>query len=421
MNGTGRILIFGAALVGFLGGSYLVCAVNPGDPDGQDPLTVRQLPDAVAADAPPVVEANTRFALDLYGRLRSTPGNLFFSPFSISTALAMTYAGAGGQTAEEMGTVLHTKGIANLHPVYGALVASLDRGTDLGGYELRVANSLWGQKGAPIREPFLETVREHYGAGFDEVDFAGNSAAARAAINRWVAERTRDRIQDLFPSGTITDLTRLVLANAIYFKGQWATRFEPDRTADGPFHVAADRAVHVPMMHAEMTLRMTRDHEISVLEMPYRGGDLAMILLLPAAVDGLPALEASLTPERLTGWLDAAREGKIDVIIPRFKMTTEFELKRTLSDLGMPSAFDCDRADLSAMTTEKGWCLGTVRHKAFVEVNEEGTEAAAATGVGIALTSLPPSFVADHPFLFLIRDRVTGSILFMGRVADPSV
>jgi len=174
------------------------------------------------------------------------------------------------------------------------------------------------------------------------------------------------------------------------------------------------------MMSAAIQLPVAFDSEVSVLEMPYQGDDLSMVILLPDRIDGLAALEASLTPEKLAGWLDALAEQKIDVTVPRFRMTSEFELARVLADLGMPSAFRCGEADLSAMTEANDWCLAAVRHKAFVEVNEEGTEAAAATGVSVGVVSMPPSFTADHPFLFLIRDKVTGSLLFLGRVVDPS-
>jgi len=411
-----------AALVALLGGSYLVCAVNTGEFATTDPFAVRKLPTEIAADVPPIVEANTRFALDLYTRVRSsTPGNLFLSPFSISTALNMTFAGAGGKTAKEMATVLHTGAIENLHPVYGALVASLDRGADLDGYDLEVANSLWAQKEAPIREPFIATLRDHYSAGFEQVDFQSDAEGARAAINGWVERSTADRIHNLFPPGTVTQDTRLVLANAIYFKGLWATQFKRQRTRNGTFQVAADRTVEVPMMSADIRLPVTFDRGVSVLEMPYQGDDLSMVILLPEQADGLPALEASLTPEKLAGWFGALAEQRIALTMPRFRMTSEFELARVLAELGMPSAFRCGEADLSAMTAANDWCLAAVRHKAFVEVNEEGTEAAAATGISVGIVSMPPSFTADHPFLFLIRDKVTGSLLFLGRVVDPSV
>ncbi len=407
-----------AGMAALLGGSYLFCSVQTDLPP--DPFVVRQLPAAVATDAPPVVDANTRFAIDLYGKLRRQPGNLFLSPFSISTALAMTYAGMGGETAKEAAAVLHFTGIENLHPVYGALVASLDRGADLGGYSLEVANSLWAQSGVPIRESFIATLRDHYAAGFDQVDFSGNSEAARRAINQWVAAKTADRIRDLFPPGTVNDNTRLVLANAIYFKGLWATQFKPERTQNGPFHVAPGQSVQVPLMHNSARFPHAVAEDVSILEMPYRGGDLSMIILLPERVDGLPALEASLSVEKLAQWLEALGDTKLDVTLPRFRMTSEFDLIPALATMGMTSAFDCEEADLSAMTEAPDWCLQTVRHKAFVEVNEEGTEAAAATGVGVGVVSVPPSFVADRPFLFLIRDKVTGSILFLGRVVDPS-
>jgi serpin B len=410
-----------AALVALLGGSYLVCAVNTGEFERTDPFAVRKIPADVAASVPPIVAANTSFALDLYARVRTTTsGNLFISPFSISTALNMTAAGASGRTEKEMATVLHTTAIENVHPVYGALVASLDRGADLGGYDLEVANSLWAQRDAPIRQPFVTTLRDHYSAGFDQVDFQSDAEGARNGINNWVERNTADRIHDLFPPGTITRDTRLVLANAIYFKGLWATQFKRERTRNAAFHVTADRTVEVPMMSADISLPVVFDREVSVLEMPYQGDDLSMVILLPTQADGLAALEASLTPEKLSGWIGALAGQKITVSVPRFRMTSEFDLARILAELGMPSAFNCGEADLSAMTAANDWCLAAVRHKAFVEVNEEGTEAAAATGISVGVVSLPPSFTADHPFIFLIRDKVTGSLLFLGRVVDPT-
>jgi serpin B len=399
------------------------CSTGPAAPP-VDPFEVRQLPEELRADAMSVVESSNRFAVDLYARLAPRPGNLFFSPFSVSTALAMTHAGARGVTAEEMARVLHfSLEPGSLHPAYGALIRSLDRGSTLGGYRLDVANRLWGQTGYGFLEPFLATTREDYGAELAQLDFAGAPEPARATVNAWVEEKTQGKIQDLFPAGTIGELTRLVLTNAIYFKGSWASRFDEAGTRSAPFRLSGTTSVDVPTMSQSGRFALARLDDLDVLELRYQGGDLSMVILLPAAVDGLGSLESILTFESLTAWLamlDAAEPTEIILSLPRFRTASSFVLNDVLAAMGMPTAFDPVAADFSGMNGRRDLAVQVVVHKGFVDVNEEGTEAAAATGVGVGATSLPPPLLVDHPFLFLIRDNLTGSVLFLGRIVDPS-
>jgi serine protease inhibitor len=416
-----RLLTWAAALLVV---PLLGCgAGNPLQPDPVDPIRERQLAPAVAADAMPLVEANNRFAFELYARLKDQGGNLFVSPFSISTAFGMTYAGAAGRTAEEMASVFHFPlPQERLHPTFGALVRSLDRGIALGGYELRVANRTWGQQGFPFRDEFVRITRDDYGAEMQQADFEGDPETARTNVNAWVAERTHDRIRDLFPQGTIDTYTRLVLANAIYFKGLWATQFDRAKTQDAPFYLSATEYALVPTMKREDKARLAPLSGATMLELPYRGGDLSMLVVLPHRFDGLPELEAWLTPEALRDAIAALEEtpGAIPIALPRFRIESKFMLGRTLSDMGMPAAFQAGAADFSGIDGRQDLHISAAIHQSFVEVNEEGTEAAAATGISVGATSLPPvSFVANHPFLFVIHDNVTGSILFMGRLADP--
>jgi serpin B len=389
-----------------------------------DPLVERQISEDLEKDAASVVEAANEFAVDLYQELRSLKeGNLFFSPFSASTALTMTYAGAAGETAEEMAGVLHLDGSGeNIGASYGALVASLDRGGDLGGYRLNVANRLWGQVDYTFLETFLAICDDHYQAGLEELDFLADPDGSRQTINTWVEEKTEGKIQDLLPPGSVSALTRLVLTNAIYFKGDWASQFDKRETSDAPFYLAGGGSVDVPMMFQEMSCRYLSWEDFSMVELPYKGKDLSMLLLLPDETDGLPALEEQLTAEDLETWRASLGEATVRVYLPRFEVATEYPLSQNLAAMGMPSAFDPMTADFSGMTGTKELFIHGVYHKAYVKVNEEGTEAAAATGVVVGTTSIPeyPVFRADHPFLFLIRDNVTGSILFMGRMADPS-
>lgn len=399
-------------------------------PSEQQPTAqpTAQQPPAQQAPTARVVEANTAFAGRLYGKLASAPGNLFFSPASLSTALAMTYAGARGETAAQMARTLELPLAPEaLHPAFGGLTRQLvQAATGPGAPELRIANRLWGQAGLPIEPQFQTITQQHYGAGIELVNFKGAHEQARGRINQWVEEQTSSRIKDLLPVGSITPLSRLVLTNAIYFKGRWATPFDKQATRDEPFTIRRGFAPAVPTMRTVLRASFGQTADASVLQLPYAatgsGGPLAMVVILPAQVDGLSAVEQRLSAGQLDAYVGALRPARVDVALPRFKMTADLELSRPLQEMGMPLAFDQTRADFSGITRAEPLFLSAVRHKAFVEVNEEGTEAAAATGAVMTTRAAPAPprvFRADHPFAFLIRDVATGTVLFMGRVTDP--
>ena len=368
----------------------------------------------------PSYAGDNAVALNLYQRLSAQPGNLFFSPYSISSALTMTYAGAGGRTASQMASVLRLGGDA--HAACRDLAASLDEAARLGKVELSVANALWGQEGFGFNKPFLELAKRYYGAGLHEMDFKRDSEGARKTINTWVQGKTAERIKELIGPGILDAMTRLVLTNAIYFKGDWAARFDKGATLEEDFHLDGGKAVRAPMMRQTQEFRYSEAPGLQILEMPYSGGRLSMIVLMPSKADGLKALESRLDEQALSGWLKGLRRGKVQVILPRFKTSSGFRLDSVLKAMGMRDAFSLKSADFSGMDGKKDLYIGAVLHKAFVDVNEEGTEAAAATAVVMAIKAAPaapPMFRADHPFLFLIRDAKTGAILFMGRLADP--
>ncbi len=381
---------------------------------------------AVRGGEPPVqvlVEGNTAFALDAYRKLSAMEGNLFFSPYSISTALAMTYAGARGDTEKQMGEALRfTLGQDRLHGAFAELEAALNGIQEKGHVTLNVANSLWPQKDYPLLKGYLSLVKKHYGVLITPLDYKSATEASRRMINRWVEDKTQDKIKDLIGPGVLDPMTRLVLANAIYFKGNWEGRFKPEKTKDAPFHKSSGDIVHTPFMTQKREFHYGRLGSLQALELPYMGRDLSMLVLLPEAGD-LEQLEAELTPASLRECQRAMYPREVEVFLPKFKITSAFRLDDTLASMGMIDAFVEPQADFSGMDGRRGWLyIGVVLHKAFVEVNEEGTEAAAATAVGIRSTSMPPPppvFRADRPFLFLIKENRTGSILFMGRITDP--
>ena len=371
-----------------------------------------------------VAEPNNAFAVDLYAKLKDAEGNLFFSPLSISTALAMTYAGARGDTAAQMAQVLHF-GLPQdrLHSAQGALMAKLQAQKKDRGYQLSIANALWGQKGRQFLPEFLDLTKRHYGAGLREVNFA-QTERARKTINKWVEKQTHDKIKDLIKEGVLDPETVLVLTNAIYFRGDWAYQFEEDRTSDAPFTLLAGDKVKVPMMRQTEDFKYMEGDDFKALELPYKNNELSMIIFLPNKPDGLPGFEKALTAERVATSIAKMGKEEVRVKLPKFKLTSEFLLVDTLKSMGMTDAFALPPADFSGMTGKKDLFIAKVIHKAFVDVNEKGTEAAAATAVPVQtleeMPREPKVFRADHPFLFLIRDNHTGSILFMGRVMNPA-
>lgn len=369
--------------------------------------------------AAPVLAADPNgFALDLYGKLAGEKGNLFFSPYSVSTALGMTWAGARGTTAEELAKTLHFGD--DTHTAFSTLNARLIGKQP--GYQLSVANRLYVARGFTLLGPFTSLLKDQYAAPVEQVDFTKDETRKR--VNTWVEDQTNKRIKDLIPRGVFTGETRLALINAIYFKGTWATEFDKKATTDQPFFTGGKDA-KVPLMFAHFDrapgVRHGQAEGVQVLELPYKGGDVTMVVFLPTARDGLGALEKKLDSAKLEQLLKTLRPTSVDVWLPRFKVEQSFAMAGTLASMGMPSAFASGTADFSGMTGSKGLFISAVIHKAFVEVNEEGTEAAAATGVvmGIESVVVTPTFRADHPFVFALRDTKSGTLLFLGRVVDP--
>ena len=373
------------------------------------------------SDAVNAARGNTAFAIDLYRVLAAASGNLCLSPYSISTALAMTYAGAQGETARQMAqALLFMLDPARLHPAFAELEAGLKASQDKGDVLMQIANKLWPQVGYPFLETFLALTEAFYGVTIAPLDYR-DPEAARLTINAWVEERTHGKIKDLIGPGLLSPMTTLVLVNAIYFKGNWAHQFDPQCTEPAPFWKTSADSVEVSMMSQTDSFGYAETADMQILELPYLGEDLVMTLLLPANPGGLAALEAALTVENLERWTIRLRETEVEVHLPRFKVTGAFELSQALEALGMVDAFGGE-ADFSGMDGTRSLFISAVVHQAFVEVNEEGAEAAAATAVLMlrGMPMPPPVFRADHPFLFLLRDRRTGGILFMGRVADPA-
>jgi serpin B len=370
-----------------------------------------------------LVKSNDEFAVDLYHQLGKNDGNLFFSPYSISNALAMTYAGARGQTAAEIAKTLHFVLPADkLHPAFAALIKQLNGDGQARKFELTVANRLWGQQGLGFEPDFLKVNQDYYGAGLKEVNY-GAPEAARQEINAWVEQQTKDKIKELIKPNLITVDTRLVLTNAIYFKASWHRVFDAKATAAGKFLLPGGKTVDVPLMHQLVDAGYLDGGSFALLDLPYEQGDLSMVIMLPKEVAGLAALEKSSTAAKLAAWLSKREHAKVKVTLPKFKLTSEFRLDEALKSLGMKTAFVPADADFSAMTKRERLWISAVVHKAFVDVHEKGTEAAAATAVIMEKKSAPAepvTFRADHPFVFLIRDNHTGSILFMGRVMNPA-
>jgi serpin B len=388
----------------------------------QDTPESRVGPEAIAVYAAvrsELVEGNARFALDLYRALREEDGNLFFSPYSVSTALAMTYAGAQGETERQMRNALwFTLPQPVLHPAFHGLDADLTRQiSDTEGVQVTIANALWGQDPYPFLTEFLDLIETSYGAPMQRTDFAGAPEQARTDINDWVSEKTEELIPELMAPGSITPDTRLVLANAIHFLGKWKSPFDEDLTQDAPFHRLGGTEVWVPMMSIEDRFRYTEESDCQAIELLYTGDRLSMVVLFPAE-DTFQTFEAALTLERLNQMLTQMSAQELQLVMPEFELSREFSLAGVLAALGMPDAFS-SAADFSGMDGMRNLFIDDVVHKAYVSVDEEGTEAAGATGVVMRL-SVPRTVRVDRPFLFLIRDIETGTILFLGRVMDPS-
>jgi len=382
-------------------------------------------PDVSTSEQALLVQGNTAFAFELYQALKEEDeGNLFYSPYSISLALAMTYAGARGETAQQMaGTLQFLLEQERLHPAFNWLDAELASrgegaaGKDGEGFRLNIVNAIWGQKDYEFLSDFLDVLAENYGAGLRILDFINETEASRLAINQWVSDQTEGRIEDLIPQGAIDALTRLVLTNAIYFNAAWAYPFDGNSTADGPFYLLDGEQVIVPMMRQTEVFNYTEGEGYQGIELLYDGGELSMVILLPEA-GNFESFEKGLQAQQVDTIISGLQPIQVGLTMPKFEFDSEFSLKDTLPEMGMPIAFS-GAADFSGMTGNPELFISDVVHKSFVAVDEAGTEAAAATAVIMRLTAVPKQVTIDRPFIFLIRDIETGAILFVGRVMNP--
>jgi len=388
---------------------------------------------ASAGDAGSVAGANNRFAFDLYPALAALPEtantNLLYSPFSLSTTLAIAGEGANGKTADEILSVLHLpKDPATRHAGFAGLNARINNAS--ADYTLRTANALWAEKTYAFLPSFTGTARQYYSAETTNLNFSAAPEESRSTINQWVEEKTDKKIRDLLPQGSINPLTRLVITNAIYFKGTWARQFDANLTRDADFITSSGKVTKVRMMQdrgedAKYWYAETTD--LQYIELPYfqkTGKSLSMVVLLPKGNDLRPA-EAALSESNLSALKANARYRQVEVQFPKFRVESGYELAKPLSAMGMRTAFIPGSADFSGMDGTHDLFISDVFHKAFIDVNEEGTEAAAATAVILQLRAAPagdniPVFRADHPFIYLIRDNESGAILFLGRVSDPA-
>jgi serpin B len=386
-------------------------------------------PDVTEADVAELVVGSSAFAFDLYQAVREENGNLFYSPYSISMALAMTYAGARGETEQQMADTLHfTLPQDRLHPAFNALdleLASRAEGTegqDEEGFQLDIVNSIWGQSDHSFLPEFLDVLAKNYGAALRLLDFENAPEESRQVINEWVSDQTEGRIKDLIPQGDINTWTRLVLTNAIYFNAAWSHPFEKEQTRDGTFHLLDGSQVTVPMMRQTEYFGYTEGDGYQAVELPYTGEKVSMVILLPAA-GRFEEFEKPLDAERVEAIVKDFVQTNVALTMPKFEFDSSFQLADTLAGMGMPDAFSPEAANFSGMDGTRDLFIQDVIHKAFVSVDEAGTEAAAATGVVIGITAAPASPVevaVDRPFVFLIRDIETEAILFVGRIVDPS-
>ncbi|XP_059182525.1 leukocyte elastase inhibitor-like [Centropristis striata] len=380
----------------------------------------------------PLSKANTTFSLALLKKLgdNDNTANVFYSPFSISSALAMVMLGAGGNTHTQMSECLKTKDCQDeVHVSFAQLLKELNKAD--APYALNVANRLYGEQSFQFVEDFLGKTRKHYNAELESVDFIRNCEAARVNINTWVEEKTQGKIKDVLAKGVVHSSTMLVLVNAIYFKGNWNKQFQESATRDAPFRVKKNDTKPVKMMYQNTNFPLTYIPEANcqILEMPYKGKELSMLIFLPNKMEdsstGLEKLEKELSYENFVEWTrpDMMRDIEVQVGLPRFKMEESYDLKNVLMSMGMVDAFDMRTCNFSGMSPANNLVLSKVVHKAFVEVNEEGTEAAAATAATansmLPCAMRPATFIADHPFLFFIRHNPSKSILFAGRYCSP--
>jgi serpin B len=407
---TMKKLVLAFALVG--------CSSQP------DVLEARKIPMALAPDVAQVVNANNQFAIDLYKQTAPSAPNMIMSPFSVSTAFAMLDAGAATTSDAELRSTFHWNLAGDqLHAAYGALLTSLDTGRTYGNYTLATANKLFGQQGFPFAQPFLDVTKTDYQAELQPVDFENHAAQAIDTIDQWVSDQTDAKIPKLFAPGDLDSSTVLALVNAILFQGTWEHPFDADATANATFTRGDGSTVQAPTMTKQDMLATAPIPNGRVIVLPFAGKDLEMVILLPNAADGLPALESALTGDQLSTWIGAAQASTepSEVTLPKFKLELPIDLATTLAALGITTIWQPDTADLSGIDGAHDLYVNKAVHKAMISVDEHGAEAAAATGIGVGDASAPEPTRIDHPFVFAIHDAVTNSVLFIGRVEDPTL
>ncbi|MCX6724448.1 MAG: serpin family protein [Candidatus Staskawiczbacteria bacterium] len=370
-----------------------------------------------------LVKANNQFAVDFYSK-HSGDSNFFFSPYSVSGAMSMVYEGAKGDTSSQIASVFHLPDVKVLESSSAKIYNEINKAGK--SYSLNTANALWAQKDYSFLPAYLQTVDKYYGGKLTNLDFVNNTENSRTTINKYIEDKTNNKIKDLIPQGAVDSYTRLVLTNAIYFKGNWQKQFAKADTRQEDFNVSSGKIVKADMMRLtgeDTRFKYTENDDVQVLNLPYQGNDLSMTLILPKAGKTVKDAEKYLSDQKLSGLKTDLQNTRIDIYIPKFKLETKYFMKNDMSDMGMPSAFS-DAADFSGMTGSKDLKIGDVIHQAFVQVDEEGTEAAAATAVVMTLNSAMPgtvkTFRADHPFLFVIQQNSTGNILFLGRLDNPA-
>jgi serpin B len=422
-----KVLLFASVATLVVGLAGCAPAASADEVRSSEPrVTPTSLPVNEVAE---LVDGNNAFALDLYRQVGKGSDNLFFSPYSISVALAMTYAGARNETAREMARAMQFYlPDENLHAAFSYLDGRLAargegaQGKDDMGFRLHVVNAIWGQKGYPFLSSYLDVLARNYGAGLRLLDFQNAPEPSRVTINKWVEEQTENRIVDLIPQGAINSLTRLVLTNAVYFNAAWQYQFEEGATAPGTFYLTDGKTVAVPMMHQTESFGYWKSSDLEAIELPYDGNELSMVILLPK-LEEFETFQNGVDSQTLRNAIDGMQWTRVALAMPKFEIETSFGLNDALSAMGMVQAFEPGAADLSGMDGSRNLYITDVVHKAFVDVDESGTEAAAATAVVVGMTCVPAEPIEvtlDRPFMFLIRDMETGTILFVGRVMNPA-
>ncbi len=375
-----------------------------------------------------LAENNSVFAFDLFRKLNSTNTlsneNLCFSPYSITTVLAMAYAGARNQTASEMAKTLHFEYFQEfLHTTFFNLASIVKESCRTTGVQFSIANSLWPHNEFPLSKSYIALLKGKYLSSITALNYITDTENARVKINAWVEKETQCKINNLLQPGTITPATRLVLVNAIYFKGNWDLPFSPKETHEEKFHISPTKSASVPLMHRNANFNYAQFEKFSLLELPYKGYGFSMLILLPNTIDGLIDLEKLVDTKTLKEWANSLQSCKVNLYLPKFKVATGFSLVKTLQEMGMSTPFG-SKADFSGIGGKAGdLYISDVIHKAVLEVNEQGSEAAAATATTMCMASLqnlPKDFRADHPFIFILRENTTGTILFMGKIVDPN-